>query len=923
MTLALFTQPPGPPGAPGPLDGPWRVAHAARDDGTQAVFDAADFAAPAFDDSAWEAVRLPHLRHATFGSDTLWYRRHVRLAPLPGLRRLLRLGGAFYQTRVWLNGLELGEHEGYFQPFGFDITDLVHPGDNVLAVRCRFPVEAGAFKRKTAVAGIFADWDCKPYPSAYFPDLPAPNQWTVPVGLWQPVTLLASGPVLIEAFNVFPSLPHTVWPATGPLPALGPMPDRAASADLRLALRLRNLTAEPQTARLSVTVAPANFASANGGATSAAGEWSLTLAPGEARVVDHALVLDQPRLWLPWTHGEPCLYHARLGIETSAGVVSETAQTFGVRELRAEIAPGRWDWWLNGRRIFPKGSNYVSDFYLDRVTPEGLRRDLALARGANLDLLRVHAHIAPPELYRLCDEQGLLVMCDFPLIWTYGYGLPPAEAAAFRASVLEQAEAMVHLLGSHPSIALWSLHNEPPWTPDGGFLGRDIQQAGTNRDLDQASAARVRALDPSRPAIPASGELDQHLYHGWYTGAWRDNRDLHPPFPTEFGVQALPNQASPVWATVNTHWPIEPDDHSWAHAGYQSIFWSRSGVGLPAQYASLGEYIVESQAYQAFFVRYVIDQWRRQKFNPTGGYIHFLFTDGWPAITWSVLDYYRLPKAGYQALAEASRPVRLCLDLEPAGEPQDEAEGGVPSGFTLAHGFHLAWPETGRIKLDLHLVNDDYRLSGPVTIRWWLQARRAPGLRGLLRVLGRLLPAGHFRADLPRADEGARRVQSIQLPAPRPGAYRFRVQTRQGRCLLDENGFDFRVGAEPARPHSVRRVPGFLVNRVYQTGSLRHTDEGFTFGLRNPSTPVTLQHLAALTVDGQPIDPAQIDLVLGAVTRQVSTITPQAPFDFPSGERLTIVVHGRLLPPGAHEVEITLQILGLGELSARLKDHLV
>jgi beta-mannosidase len=893
MTLALLAPLP----AARVLGGDWRLARASED---QAI--AAGFTAPAYDDTGWDTVHLPHLRHATFGSDTLWYRHHFTPdPPRPGQRTLLRLGGAFYQTRVWLNGQELGEHEGYFQPFGFDMTDLVRPDHNVLAVRCRFPVEAGAFKRKTAVAGIFADWDCKPYPSAYFPDLPAPTAWTVPVGLWQPAALLTTGPILIESFNVFPSLHHPVWPT------FGPMPDRAERADLRLALRLRNLTGSPQTARVAVAVAPANF----DGRPAEAAEWSLNLAPSEARDVAYELGLDHPRLWLPWTHGEPWLYQARLTVH-AGGVTSAATQTFGVREVRAEIAPGRWDWWLNGRRVFPKGSNYVSDFYLDRVTPEGLRRDLALARGANLDLLRVHAHIAPPEVYRLCDEHGLLVMCDFPLIWTYGYGLPPAEEAAFRATVLDQAEAMVHLLGSRPSIVLWSLHNEPPWTPDGAFLGQAIQQAGTNRAMDQASTARVRALDPTRPAIPASGELDQHLYHGWYTGAWLDNRELHPPFPTEFGVQALPNQESPVWTTVNTSWPVQADDHSWAHAGYQSIFWSGPGVGLPAQYPSLADYIAESQQYQAFFIRYTIDQWRRQKFNPVGGYIHFLFTDGWPAITWSVLDYYRLPKAGYQALAEASRPVRLCLDLDPRG------------GLSPAHGFHLVWPEAGQLCLGLHLVNDDYRLSGPVTVRWWLEAQAERGLRSWLRRLHRL-PGGHLVAELPHADAGALLLQSIQWPAPRAGAYRFRAQVRQGWRLLDENGFAFRVGAEPPRPgpHAVRRVPGLLVNRVYQVGSLRHTTEGVTFGLRNPTTSVSLQRLSELKVDGQPIDPARVDLVLGAVTRQVSTITPQAPFDFPSGARLTIVVHGLVLAPGAHELDLTIQILGIGEISARLRDHLV
>ena len=898
MTLALFAAPPAP--AARLFTGDWRLLQVpAERDGDEG------YAAPRFDDSQWESVHLPHLRHATFGSDTLWYRHQFTAPPPdPGQRLLLRLGGAFYQTCVWLNGAELGQHEGYFQPFGFDVTERVGPGDNVLAVRCRFPVEAGAFKRKTAVAGIFADWDCKPYPSLYFPDLPAPNQWTVPVGLWQPAALLTSGPVLIESFNVFPTLHEPVWPTNGPLP------DRAQSAELRLAVRLRNLTAAPQTARIAVTVSPANFAPERD-RPGVQAEWPLTLGPGEAREVDYSMELDQPRLWLPWTHGEPNLYRADLIVEGN-GSASRAEQMFGVREMRAEIAPGHWDWWLNGRRIFPKGSNYVSDFYLDRVTPEGLRRDLALARGANLDLLRVHAHIAPPEFYRLCDEQGLLVMCDFPLIWTYGYGQPPAEEAAFRAGVLSQAEAMVHLLGSRPSIVLWSLHNEPPWTPDGAFLGHDMQQAGTNRDMDRASAARVRELDPTRPAIPASGELDQHLYHGWYTGAWLDNRALHPSFPTEFGVQALPNQESPVWTTVNTGWPVDPDDPSWAHAGYQSIFWASPGVGLPSQYPSLSEYIAESQRYQAFFVRYTIDQWRRQKFNPTGGYIHFLFTDGWPAITWSVLDYYRLPKAGYQALAEASRPVRLCLDLDPRG------------GLTLTHGFHLTWPEDGQLNLGLHLVNDDYRLSGPLTVRWWLEARREPGSswRGLLNRL-RPLPAGHLSTELPPAGEGARLLQSIQWPAPRAGAYRFRAQARQRGRLLDENGFEFRVGAEPARTHIARRVPGLLINRVYQAGSLRHTAEGFTFGLRNPAGSVSLQRLSQVSVDGLLIDPAQVELVLGAVTRQASTITPQAPFDFPSAERLTIVVHGHVLPAGAHEIDITVQILGMGEIAARLKDRLV
>ncbi len=139
----------------------------------------------------------------------------------------------------------------------------------------------------------------------------------------------------------------------------------------------------------------------------------------------------------------------------------------------------------------------------------------------------------------------------FPLDLDLCFSSTEEEQEAFRASVKRQVTDMVELLGSHPSIILWSIHNEPPWTPDGSFLGAEVYASETNRTLDEAAAVHVRALDSTRPVIAASGQYDQHLYHGWYTGAWRDNRDLHPSLPTEFGVQALPNPDSPFWSTVS------------------------------------------------------------------------------------------------------------------------------------------------------------------------------------------------------------------------------------------------------------------------------------------------------------------------------------------------------------------------------------
>ncbi len=57
-----------------------------------------------------------------------------------------------------------------------------------------------------------------------------------------------------------------------------------------------------------------------------------------------------------------------------------------------------------------------------------------------------------------------------------------------------------------------------------------------------------------------------------------------------------------------------------------------------------------------------IEDLRRLRHAPTGGFCHFCFADGHPSVTWSVLDHERVPKAGYAALAAACRTVLPMLE---------------------------------------------------------------------------------------------------------------------------------------------------------------------------------------------------------------------------------------------------------------------
>jgi hypothetical protein len=66
-----------------------------------------------------------------------------------------------------------------------------------------------------------------------------------------------------------------------------------------------------------------------------------------------------------------------------------------------------------------------------------------------------------------------------------------------------------------------------------------------------------------------------------------------------------------------------------------------------------------------------------------------------------------------------------------------------------------------------------------------------------------------------------------------------------------------------------------------------------------------------------------VEFVSGGVSRRATTITPQAAMEIPSNAPFTAVVRGHPLAPGGHEIEMTVQFLGLGEVSARLKDKLI
>jgi beta-glucuronidase len=83
---------------------------------------------------------------------TVWYRRVFDYRLRPGARLFVHFGAANYDAQVYLNGTQLGAHEGGFTPFNFEITGQVRPQGNSLVVK------VDNQRRLDAVPTVNTDW---------------------------------------------------------------------------------------------------------------------------------------------------------------------------------------------------------------------------------------------------------------------------------------------------------------------------------------------------------------------------------------------------------------------------------------------------------------------------------------------------------------------------------------------------------------------------------------------------------------------------------------------------------------------------------------------------------------------------------------------------------------------------------------------
>jgi beta-mannosidase len=167
---------------------------------------------------------------------------------------------------------------------------------------------------------------------------------------------------------------------------------------------------------------------------------------------------------------------------------------------------------------------------------------------------------------------------------------------------------------------------------------------------------------------------------------------------------------------------------------------------------SLDQFIANSQAYQSFLVQYATECYRRAKYTKVTGIIQFDFSDPWPAVTWSVVDYWRTPKPAFDSLRRSMQPVLPCFQL-----PEK-----IDAGKAILISFCV--------------VNDLLQALPKCTCEWRLEGR-----------LGDIASAT-FPVDIPA--DGVSADTKITLPSLRPGQYKLMVSITSSRKILGENWYE-------------------------------------------------------------------------------------------------------------------------------------
>ena len=429
--------------------------------------------APAFNDTKWETVTIPH-DWAIFGPfdknndlqnvavtqnfetqaslktgrtgglpyvGTGWYR--TTFHSTPGKQTTLIFDGAMSEARVFVNG-----KEACFWPYGYnsfycDVTGLVNEDgkNNVLAVRLE--------------------------------NRPQSSRWYPGAGLYRNVHVVTTEKIHVPVWGTQITTPF--------------VKDEYASVCLHTTI----LNAEKT--ELTVTT---DIVDADGQVVSTKTNKGYI---NHDQPFTQNFIVEQPKLWSPET---PVLYKAVSKIYAGDTLLDTYTTRFGIRTI--EYVPDK-GFYLNGkRRKFQGVCNHHDLGPLGAaVNVAALRHQLTLLKDMGCDAIRTSHNMPAPELVELCDEMGFMMMLEPFDEWD----IAKCDNGYHRFFNEWAEKDMVNMLRQYrnnPCVVMWSIGNEVPtqWSPEGYKVAKFLQDI-------------CHREDPTRPVTCGMDQVKSVLANGF------------------------------------------------------------------------------------------------------------------------------------------------------------------------------------------------------------------------------------------------------------------------------------------------------------------------------------------------------------------------------------------------------------------------
>ena len=399
----------------------------------------------------------PIYSRARRGGDGFYALRFRAPDTMLGKRVLLHFGGVWASAEVWLNGAPLGRHDSGFTGFAYDVTANLKLGaDNRLAVRVRQFTRDSVFDTNDdwALGGIYRDVWLEAMPSAAYID--RVETTTTFDAQFRDADLNLRVLVSSGRGVSAPAAPNAPAAQAGGrgAPAGG---GRGGNAAQNQGYELRAILIAPDGKEVQRTV---------------------MAIPGHRGTARDTLLTMRVAAPQHWTAETPNLYH--LTVELAQGGAATHARTSGVGFRQVSTANGVLR--INGQAVKLRGvCRHDESPDVGRATRrEDWLQDLRLMKAANINMVRT-SHYPPAEGFiELCDEMGMYVLDEVPM----GFGGGTGDDPSYMAAGMLRGQETVARDRNHPSVIVWDIGNENPFTA-----------------MHLAVIRLVKALDPTRPVL--------------------------------------------------------------------------------------------------------------------------------------------------------------------------------------------------------------------------------------------------------------------------------------------------------------------------------------------------------------------------------------------------------------------------------------